>query len=463
VDHVPSLLRTLADSLRAGTVLAETARDGAEHGEQRQRVGADLEALMREYAVLRGVILELADEEATPVPPRVASLLGDVLSEALARSVVRFVRAREEALRESEERFRSLFTNMTEGFAVGEVVCDAGGAPRDFVFLEMNDAFERQSGLDRARARGRPITEVLPHVEPSWIAIYGRVALTGEPVRFEDYNEDLGRWFDVFCYQPAPRRFAILFTDVTKRRRAEEALRDSEARFRALTEAMPQMVWTTDAVGRVDYLNPRWLAYTGTAEDTSLEDPWAAIHPEDVVRARGRWEVARRSGKPFEVEYRLRRHDGFFRWHLARGVPIRDASGAIARWLGTTTDVDDLKRLQHALEEADRRKGEFLAVLSHELRNPLAPIRTALSLLERLPPHSEGAARSMAVLRRQTDHLTRLVDDLLDVTRIARGKVELRRARVDVREVLRKTAEDHRALLEDRGAALRVHAGSAPL
>jgi PAS domain S-box-containing protein len=346
---------------------------------------------------------------------------------------------------------------------VGEVICGPDGAPRDFRLLEMNEAFERQAGLDRERARGHPITEVLPHVEPSWIAVYGRVALTGEAVRFEDYNDDLGRWFDVFCYRAAPGRFAILFTDVTKRRRAEEALRDSEARFRALAEAMPQMVWTTDAEGRIDYLNTRWLAYTGTGPEAPLEDAWAAFHPDDVGRARALWEAAYRAGARYEAEYRLRRHDGAFRWHLARGVPIRDAGGRVLRWIGTTTDVDDLKRLQQALADADRRKGEFLGVLSHELRNPLAPIRTGLSLLERAPPGSEASARAIAIVRRQTEHLTRLVDDLLDVTRISRGKVELRRARLDLREVVRKTAEDHRALLDERGAALRVSVPDEPL
>jgi PAS domain S-box-containing protein len=461
VDHVPGLLRSIAASLRAGRVVDAAGQNGEEHGEQRHRVGIDLDQLLREHAVLRRVVLELAEETGTPVTPRQAALAGDVLAEALARSVTEFVRAREEALRESEERFRTIFTNMTEGFALGEAICDEAGTPRDFRLIEMNDAFERQSGLRREDVRGRPITQVLPHVEPSWIRIYGGVAVGGEPVRFENYNHDLDRHFDVYCYRPAPGRFAILFTDVTKRRRAEEALRDSEARFRALAEAMPQMVWTTDAEGRLEYLNSRWLAYTGAARDAPLESAWSAIHPEDLPRARARWDEAHRTGTPYEEEHRLRRFDGAYRWHLARGVPVRAVGGAVLRWFGTTTDVDDLKRLQEALSEADRRKGEFLGVLSHELRNPLAPIRTAVSLLERAPTGTGAPARTLAILRRQTDHLTRLVDDLLDVTRISRGKIELRRARVDVADVVRQVAEDHRPLVEEHGTLLRVDAGEA--
>jgi PAS domain S-box-containing protein len=426
-------------------------------------VGADLGQLMREYALLRTVVLEVAEESGAAISPGEYGVFGDVLSEALAGSVTEFVRSREEALRESEERYRTLFTNMTEGFALGEAICDASGTPRDFRLVEMNDAFERQSGLRREDVQGRPMSQVLPHLEGSWVEVYGGVATTGRPVRFEDYNADLGRHFEVFCYSPAPMRFAILFNDVTSRRRTEEALRESEARFRALAEAMPQMVWTTDAGGAIDYLNGRWRAYTGAAESAPLESAWSAIHPEDVARARERWEASAATGAPYEAEYRLRREDGAYRWHLARGVPVRDASGKVRAWFGTTTDVHDLKILHEALSEADRRKSEFLGVLSHELRNPLAPIRNALFLLERAPSGSEQAARAHAVLRRQTEHLTRLVDDLLDVTRISRGKIELRRGRVDLNEVAARAGEDHRAMFDASGAELRVEVERAPI
>jgi CheY-like chemotaxis protein/two-component sensor histidine kinase len=119
--------------------------------------------------------------------------------------------------------------------------------------------------------------------------------------------------------------------------------------------------------------------------------------------------------------------------------------------------------MEEALREADRRKDEFLGMLSHELRNPLAPIRNALFLLERADPGSEQARRARAVASRQVDHLTRLVDDLLDVTRIARGKVALRRAPLDVAALARRTAEDHRGLFQQRGVALTVDSPAAPL
>jgi PAS domain S-box-containing protein len=118
--------------------------------------------------------------------------------------------------------------------------------------------------------------------------------------------------------------------------------------------------------------------------------------------------------------------------------------------------MSSLRLSKEQLEEADRRKDEFLGMLSHELRNPLAPIRNSVYILEHTAPVSEQAARARAVIRRQTEHLTRIVDDLLDVTRIARGKIELRRERLDLREVVRRTAEDFRAVIENRGVTFRV-------
>jgi PAS domain S-box-containing protein len=463
VDHVPALLRSVAESLRAGRVVPGTARQGGDHGEHRHRVGADLEQIVREYGLLRNVIVEIAEETGTPTQARDFRVLDDVLFDALAGAVTEFVRAREEALRESEERYRTLFANMTEGFALGEVIHDEAGALRDFRVLEINEASERHAGLRREDVRGRTVSEVLPNLDPSAAETIGAVVATGEPARFESYDRDLDRHFEVFCYRPSPGRFAVLFTDVTQRRRFEEALRESEARFRALAEAMPQMVWTADARGKVDYLNSRWRAYTGEAADALLEDAWRAIHPEDLGAVRERWAASARTGQPFEFEYRLRRFDGAYRWQLARGLPIRDANGAVARWFGATTDVDDLKRMHDALADADRRKTEFLGVLSHELRNPLAPIRSSLHVLERAPPGSEAACRARQVARRQTEHLTRLVDDLLDVTRISRGKIELRRAPVDLAEIVRRAGEDHRPLLEEHGATLRIAVGREPV
>jgi CheY-like chemotaxis protein len=143
--------------------------------------------------------------------------------------------------------------------------------------------------------------------------------------------------------------------------------------------------------------------------------------------------------------------------------PIRDGAGNVIRWFGTNTDVTEQREAEEALRDADRRKDEFLSVLSHELRNPLAPIRNSVSILDRSGPASEQTRRARAVIERQVDHLTRLVDDLLDVTRIARGKIELQHRDVDVASVVRRTAEDLRSVVCAHGVELAVEIPSEPV
>jgi len=133
----------------------------------------------------------------------------------------------EEALRASEVRYRSLFDNMTEGFALHEILTDAQGRPIDYRFLEVNPGFERLTGLKRTDLLGRSVLEVLPDTEESWIEKYGRVALIGEPIHFENFSAGLGRWYEVFAYQSASRQFAVIFIDITHRRQMEEELRKS--------------------------------------------------------------------------------------------------------------------------------------------------------------------------------------------------------------------------------------------
>jgi PAS domain S-box-containing protein len=127
----------------------------------------------------------------------------------------------EQRLQASESRYRALFENMTEGFALGEAIVDERGVPHDFRFIEVNEAFERQSGLGR-EVVGRPLREVLPNLEPHWVERYCGVALTGEPVRFSDFNRDTNRYYEVFSYSPSAGQFAIVFRDVTEDKRASE-------------------------------------------------------------------------------------------------------------------------------------------------------------------------------------------------------------------------------------------------
>ena len=255
----------------------------------------------------------------------------------------------EQELAATEERYRTVFDAIDEGLCVIDMLYDGDGKPCDYLFVETNPAFVKHTGL--VDAVGKTIRQMAPGHEQHWLDIYGRVAATGEAVRFEDEARALGRWYDVYATRlgtPQQRRVAILFTDITARRRSEEALRT----------------------------------------------------------------------------------------------------------------------MAHDLSEANRLKSEFLATLAHELRNPLAPIRSGLQFIRRAPNDAQGAAgvaRVHEIMERQLGHLVNLVDDLLDVARITRGQIALRRERVDLAGILSAAVESSLPLIEAARHALDVRLPASPL
>jgi PAS domain S-box-containing protein len=205
------------------------------------------------------------------------------------------------------------------------------------------------------------------------------------------------------------------------------------------------------------YLNRHWVDCTGRTVEEGLGTGWfESVHPDDREAMMARWTRSLCSGEFYQTEYRLRERDGTYRWHVVRGVPVQDEAGRVVRWYGSSTDIDEPKRLAEALRAADRRKDEFLAMLAHELRNPLAPIRNAASVMA-IARDDEAAMRwAREVVDRQTRQLARLVDDLLDVSRITQGKVTLNRSPLMVSSIVHAAVEGVRPLVEARRHALEV-------
>ncbi len=262
----------------------------------------------------------------------------------------------EEALQESEERYRNLFNAMTEGFCIVEVLLDAEGKPADYRFLEVNDAFERQTGLHDAV--GKRMRELAPAHEEHWFEIYGKVALTGEPVRFINEASALNRWYDVHAYrvgEPEQRRVAIVFDDFSEFKRAEEALQRSEAQFRSLANAIPQLSWMANADGWLFWYNERWYEYTGTTPEQMEGWGWQSVHdPEVLPQVLERWKASIATSAPFDMVFPLRGADGVFRPFLTRVMPVKDAEGKVARWFGTNTNIGDQKRAEEQLKKLNR-------------------------------------------------------------------------------------------------------------
>jgi PAS domain S-box-containing protein len=245
--------------------------------------------------------------------------------------------------------------------------------------------------------------------------------------------------------------------DVSGIRAAERALKESEARFRVIANAMPQAVWSTRPDGFHDYYNDQWYVFTGMPAGSTDGDGWNAIfHPDDQPAAWEKWRHSLRTGEPYEIEYRLRHHSGQYRWVLGRALPVRADDGTIVRWMGTCTDIHEQKLAQENLKEADRRKDEFLAMLAHELRNPLAPIATAASLLAMAAQDPARVRQVGAVISRQAAHMTGLIDDLMDVSRVTRGLVTLEKQIQPLSQVIDDAVEQVRPLLDGRAHCLEL-------
>ena len=290
-----------------------------------------------------------------------------------------------------------------------------------------------------------------------------RVADGGEPKEFEYRHEPRGSWSFVRVQRTPGGGVAVFAQDVTERVRKQAEVEASHERFATLADALPQIVTVRGPDGVLEFVNRRWGEYTGRP-DAEADDFVGVVHPDDVAGLTARWAIAKAAAATLEFEARLRRHDGEYRWFLTRAAPKPTAvDPSEIHWFGTSTDVHDQREAAERLREADRRKDEFLATLAHELRNPLAPIRNGLKVMQFGAPGPEALERTRAMMERQLGHLVVLVDDLLDVSRITLGKFALRRGPADLARAVADAVEAVRPLVEQFGHQLAVEFPPAPV
>jgi PAS domain S-box-containing protein len=245
---------------------------------------------------------------------------------------------------------------------------------------------------------------------------------------------------------------------------AEQALRESEQRFKTLTSRAPVGIFQTDEKGNCLFVNERWCEMAGMSAAQARGQGWAnALHPDDRQRVYREWYDAAERGTEFANEYRFQTPDGRITWLSGSGIALRGDTGKITGYMGTVTDITQLKLAEETLIAADRRKDEFLATLAHELRNPLAPIRNSLEIFKIAPADKELLHGAREIMERQLSHLVRLVDDLLDVSRITRDKLELRKQRVELASILYQAVEACRPLIDSFDQELDMNLTDQPV
>ncbi|HVT26859.1 MAG TPA: PAS domain S-box protein [Lacipirellulaceae bacterium] len=375
------------------------------------------------------------------------------------------------ALRHSEERF-ARFMEHLPGLAW---IKDENGR---YVFA--NAAAQKAFQATAKELYGRTDAEIFPKETARQFQVNDQLAMSREcgvqsveTLVHEDgvVHYSLVNKFPIPSVEGMPPMIGGMAIDVTDRKRAEESLRESEQRFRNMADQAPVMIWVTEADGSCSFLGKTWYEFTGRTPASSLGFGWIeAVHPDDHAVARENFLEANSQHQPFRHEYRLLGKDGYYHWVIDAAQPRFDDNGVFLGYIGSVIDISDRKRIEEALrqreaalKEADRRKDEFLALLAHELRNPLAPIRTGLELMRLASDDPAVVDEVRITMERQTRQMVRLIDDLLDVSRITRGTLELRKSRVELSAVIESAVEAVRPLIQELGHQLEIEIPKHPV
>ncbi len=381
----------------------------------------------------------------------------------------------EQLIRESETKYRQLFHNLTTGFALHEIILDNNEKPCDYRFLEINPAFEELTGLKSVDLIGKTNMEVLPNTEPYWIETYGRVALTGIPINFENFSCELNKHYQVSAYSPEHGKFATIFLDITERKHAEEALRVSEEQLRAIAQSANDAIITANSKGLVMGWNRGAEKIFGYTEDEiygkelSLIMPksYAELHnnginrieqggEQHVIGATVELEGLNKFGNTFPVELSLARwktSSGEFFTGIIRDITARKLSEEKLMNYTSEIEVKNLEldmalfsaeeatatanQMAAQAELANKSKSMFLANMSHEIRTPLNAIIGFSQLMSREPMLTNTQKEYNTSIIHAGEHLLALINDILELSKVEAGRVVLNPATINLHTFLK--------------------------
>ncbi len=382
----------------------------------------------------------------------------------IARDITDRKRA-EDALKESEEKYRLLFETSLSGILL---------TTEDGTIISANPAALRILGRSEEEIVKAGRVEVADMSDPRMKHAVEERARTGKFFGEVNFRKKDGSAFPaeissaVFQGKRGAGFASIIFNDINWRKKFERILLESEERFREMADAMPQLVWTGTPDGRIDYFNRRHEEFSGVTKNPDGFWNWtAAVHPEDLPLTLDVLMRAITAGGTNQVEHRLKKKDGHYRWHLSRGVPVHDEKGKLIKWIGTTTDIHDLKEaVQNSeergrqLEDANKELESFSYSISHDLRAPLRAVDGFSSLLVKTAGGKleEGEIHNLDVIRENARKMNRLIDDLLSLSRL--GRKEVSRRHMDMNRIVEEVWDEQRQAHPDR--KLELKSGDLP-
>jgi len=381
----------------------------------------------------------------------------------------------EEALRASEAQYRLLFENMTQGFALSEVILDNDGAPENYRIVRVNPAYERLTGFNAKNIVGKTIKEVLPNIEPYWIETFGQVALTGKPTRYENYTSGLDKYFDTWVFSPQKGQFAVLSSDITQRKKAEEQV----LKLTKGIEQSPAIVLITDIDGNIEFVNPRFTQVTGYSFYEVVGQNPRVLNSGHHSSAfyQNLWDTIL-NGNDWKGEMLNRKKNGETYWESALISPVKNEVGEIKHFIAIKEDITERKKAEEALiqsevslkekneeylalneeltesneqiikinqdlvqarlkaEESDRLKSAFLANMSHEIRTPMNAIIGFSEMLLTPSLPTERKDFFAQILNTACHQLLSVVEDVIDISKIETGQMEIHRSEMSINKAI---------------------------
>lgn len=372
----------------------------------------------------------------------------------------------------------------------------------DLRFVRINEQLAQINGLPVSEHLGRTLREIVPEMADQLEPLYRQVIESGEPIlNLEVAGTNraqpgvLRHWLVSYYPQKDLHQRVIgvnvMVQEISDRRQIQaerdqiqEALQQSEEQLRFIADTIPHIVWVTDPCGVTNYVNQRWVEYTGLNLEAALEYGWQnLLHPDDLPQVQAFWTEACQTASVYDIEYRLRRADGMFRWQLAKGRPMRDYQGQVLKWFGTCTDIHDQKQAElereHYVEQsyrllaeaeaaraeaeaANQSKDEFVAVVAHELRSPLNSIAGWSKLLQSRKFDEATLSKALDTIYRNTQAQVQLVEDLLDISRMVKGTLQINFAPVNCVNVIEAALDLVRPIADAKHIQLEPYLSFTP-